>query len=130
MGSVSEPWRVKLYKLNVTGEWDDCGTGFIRVEKEGANKNRLYLALCSSTPSSNDGTDKDNEIKIDINRDHSYQRQGDNIITWTTETAGEGEVSQTDLALSFQENEGCREVWRRISTWLDQPDPTGVLGKR
>ncbi|GMH71587.1 hypothetical protein TrRE_jg5527, partial [Triparma retinervis] len=150
----AEPWRVKLYRLNVTGEWDDLGTGFIRLvirmeadgptaeaSRQGQEIEKMSLVMCpTSSPVADNGVataagadvSNDNEIKIDISREQSYQRQGDNIITWTTEMMGEGEVSQTDLALSFQENEGCREVWRRISSWLErQGQPSnGVLGKR
>lgn len=27
-------WRVKLYKLNFTGQWDDMGTGYVSIIKE------------------------------------------------------------------------------------------------
>lgn len=27
-------WRVKLYKLNLTGHWDDMGTGYVCIIKE------------------------------------------------------------------------------------------------
>jgi hypothetical protein len=37
-----------------------------------------------------------------------YQRQGDNIITWC-------EPMGLDLALSFQENSGCLEIWGQVS---------------
>lgn len=38
-----------------------------------------------------------------------YQKQGENIITWT-EPANHGKEAH-DLALSFQEEQGCREIW-------------------
>jgi len=31
-------WRVKLYKLNNIGQWDDMGTGYVSIMKE-VNKN-------------------------------------------------------------------------------------------
>ncbi|KAG5191710.1 hypothetical protein JKP88DRAFT_352181 [Tribonema minus] len=37
-----------------------------------------------------------------------YRRQGDNIITWC-------EPVGLDLALSFQENQGCMEIWSQIT---------------
>lgn len=27
-------WRVKLYHLNMTGQWDDMGTGHVSIKKE------------------------------------------------------------------------------------------------
>jgi hypothetical protein len=27
-------WRVKLYKLNYTGQWDDMGTGYVSIINE------------------------------------------------------------------------------------------------
>lgn len=27
-------WRVKLYKLNYTGQWDDLGTGYVSIINE------------------------------------------------------------------------------------------------
>jgi hypothetical protein len=64
----------------------------------------------------------------------SYQRQGDNIITWcepyfspATDDSQqqenkplsngrmEEEGNGVDLALSFQDNAGCRDIWNKIS---------------
>jgi len=41
--------------------------------------------------------------------DDIYQRQGENIITWT-EPPADGKDAY-DLALSFQDESGCRETW-------------------
>lgn len=30
----STKWRVKYYKLNNTGEWNDYGTGYVQITKE------------------------------------------------------------------------------------------------
>ena len=38
-----------------------------------------------------------------------YQRQGNTIITWKEPS------NDIDLALSFQEEEGCKEVWNKIN---------------
>ncbi|CAM9219297.1 unnamed protein product [Ascophyllum nodosum] len=49
-----------------------------------------------------------------------YQRQGDNIITWceapplTGSPNGAGSGGGVDLALSFQENTGCLQIWDQI----------------
>jgi protein phosphatase-4 regulatory subunit 3 len=41
-----------------------------------------------------------------------YQRQGDNIITWTEPSEEPG--TSVDLALSFQDNAGCIAIWQQI----------------
>lgn len=229
--SQQEAWRVKLYRLNADGSWDDCGTGRILcVISDGNEKNDKGEA--ASDHDSNDdntgngdgngsgnksnikktnnveginnndanATDNDNgsantsdaqndlgtggkewanleqEIYVSLGEPtlcmhaevpanaqlqnlqlaaltnkapkvllrtrvllrESYQRQGDNIITWcepfflpaTTDGQNEGQNHQpqksnngddddlncgVDLALSFQENAGCREIWNKIS---------------
>ena len=46
----------------------------------------------------------------------AYQRQGDNIITWCEPYLEEGNPAQgVDLALSFQDNAGCLDIWRQIT---------------
>ena len=92
----AEPWRVKLYRLNVTGEWDDLGTGFIRLvirmeadgptaeaSRQGQEIEKMSLVMCpTSSPVADNGVataagadvSNDNEIKIDISREQSYQR--------------------------------------------------------
>lgn len=39
----------------------------------------------------------------------SYLKQGDNIITWTE--PGQHGKEPYDMALSFQDEQGCREIW-------------------
>ncbi|CAG8604714.1 1400_t:CDS:10, partial [Dentiscutata heterogama] len=43
-----------------------------------------------------------------IMKDHDYQKQQDTLVVWT-------EPNGLDLALSFQEAEGCTEIWEFIS---------------
>jgi len=46
----------------------------------------------------------------------AYQRQGDNIITWCEPCREEENPAQgVDLALSFQDNAGCIDIWRQIT---------------
>ena len=35
-------WRVKLYKLNYIGQWDDMGTGYVSIIKE-VNKELNFI---------------------------------------------------------------------------------------
>jgi protein phosphatase-4 regulatory subunit 3 len=46
--------------------------------------------------------------------DDAYQRQGDNIITWCEPGPLPVSGGGVDLALSFQENQGCLEIWGQI----------------
>lgn len=127
--------RVKLYMLE--GEaWDDKGTGYcagvydegsddalIVVRKEdkceslGAVSDELpddadvdelegkrdaavpYMVVVSETLDTDDILLQSKVVKEDV-----YQRQQDTLVVWT-------EPSGLDLALSFQELDGCNEVW-------------------
>lgn len=101
-------WRVKVYRLNEEGQWDDRGTGRARicVEPRGSKSilvEREENAECILIRSLVSSSTK------------SYQKQGDNIITWDSSQLDSGEalldVGKSCLALSFQEREGCDRVW-------------------
>lgn len=47
-------------------------------------------------------------LKTKVVRDDVYQRQQDTLVVWT-------EPDGTDMALSFQEAEGCQEVWEFLT---------------
>lgn len=90
--------RVKVYELR-ENDWYDRGTGFcgppiiqddarIFVESE-EEPGRLLL-------------------EVRIKKNDSYQKQQDTLIVWT-------DPSGVDMALSFQEAEGCGAVWNMIS---------------
>lgn len=179
---LSQPigWRVKLYRLNADGSWDDCGTGRITcscteppiTSSSTANTTTdafvdevlIYHqlgdpTLCvraeiSSTQhqgstSNNNGdgeettTIEDADSKLSISSNFNthpkillktrvllrqvYNRQGDNIITWRepffqgldsnidTDEHRDNTDNGVDLALSFQENTGCLEIWNQIN---------------
>lgn len=81
-------WRVKLYRLNTDGSWDDRGTG------------RIVCQYTNSSSSGNTNTTIQDELgdpTLVLKSEHAtetillrskvllrepYQRQGDNIITW------------------------------------------------
>lgn len=85
-----EGWRVKLYRLNTDGSWDDCGTGRIvclyKTSSTGSStspQEQLYQelgepTLCMQAEASTPRVLLRTKILL---RD-AYQRQGDNIITW------------------------------------------------
>lgn len=89
--------RVKVYELK-ENDWYDRGTGFcagqilddearILVESED-QPNRMLLETI-------------------ISRDDGYQKQQDTLIVWT-------DVNGVDMALSFQEAEGCAAIWEFV----------------
>lgn len=47
-------------------------------------------------------------LETKINKDDGYQKQQDTLIVWTEQTG-------TDMALSFQEAEGCAAIWEFVS---------------
>ncbi|KAL3943121.1 MAG: hypothetical protein SGBAC_002812, partial [Bacillariaceae sp.] len=126
----SEGWRVKLYRLNADGSWDDCGTGRIaclykQQAKETPNASGdawIYQELKEPTlcmqSEANNATASAPRILLRTRillRD-AYQRQGENIITWCEPYLEDGNASQgVDLALSFQDNSGCLDIWRQIT---------------
>mmetsp|Transcript_1993 Transcript_1993/g.4049 ORF Transcript_1993/g.4049 Transcript_1993/m.4049 type:complete len:139 (-) Transcript_1993:208-624(-) len=105
MAAQPEGWRVKLYELNDDGQWDDRGTGSISVQHlEALGAMGVQVAAEESgTPLL--------QSRILEDRD-AYSLQGENIITW--EERRPPPQQSIDLALSFQENEGCLEIWTRI----------------
>lgn len=170
-----EGWRVKLYRLNADGSWDDCGTGRIlclyKPRPNDGTNNGNDNSLTSPNAQSNDNDpNSDSAIYVELgeptlcmhsevsnamnrnnnsiqqqsginnqsnNTNHvnntgssnprillrtrillrdAYQRQGDNIITWCEPYLEEGNPAQgVDLALSFQDNAGCIDIWRQIT---------------
>lgn len=170
--SQPEGWRVKLYRLNGDGSWDDCGTGRILclykptpnhtnqgprqnqptanavnmstgdawayhelgeptlcMHSEAPNNNSPNNGGCGGGGSNNNTTNGHNNkgdghsagqprilLRTRILLRDAYQRQGDNIITWCEPYSEEGANHQgVDLALSFQDNSGCLDIWRQIT---------------
>jgi len=136
----SKGWRAKLYRLITDGSWDDCGTGYVTCaycEETG------HQTLCMRDEGEEgclaagkvDGNLGGNIIRVLLRtrillRD-AYQRQGENIIIWCEPSFGlaspvssasdasideaEQDSGGVDLALSFQENAGCLEIWKQIA---------------
>jgi hypothetical protein len=87
---LSEGWRVKLYRLNSDGSWDDCGTGRIvclyktsNSGSGGSAQDQLYRNLGEPTLfMQSESTPLRVLLRTKILLQDAYQRQGDNIITW------------------------------------------------
>ncbi|RUS19445.1 component of IIS longevity pathway SMK-1-domain-containing protein [Endogone sp. FLAS-F59071] len=93
-----KPRRVKLYQLGEQSNWEDKGTGYCIYTESDTDDAELVVR-----------SEEDSSLllnsKIDKNR--QYQKQQETLIVWTEE-------NNVDLALSFQEPEGCAEIWAHI----------------
>ncbi|KAJ4369537.1 Platinum sensitivity protein [Didymella sp. IMI 355093] len=87
--------RVKVYELK-NNDWFDRGTGFCRGVV--VNQEEAKIVVLSE----DDQTRQLLETRI--SKDDGYQKQQDTLIVWT-------EQNGTDMALSFQEPEGCANIW-------------------
>ncbi|OJJ48256.1 hypothetical protein ASPZODRAFT_62311 [Penicilliopsis zonata CBS 506.65] len=90
----SDRKRVKVYELR-NNDWFDRGTGFCTgqiIEDEP----RIFV----------ESEDEPNRVLLEtkITKDDGYQKQQETLIVWT-------EPNGTDMALSFQEAEGCAVIW-------------------
>ncbi|XP_021822514.1 serine/threonine-protein phosphatase 4 regulatory subunit 3 [Prunus avium] len=92
--------RVKVYRLNEDGKWDDQGTGHVTVDyMERSEELGLFVI---------DEEDNETLLLHRISSDDIYRKQEDTIISWR-----DPEYS-TELALSFQESTGCSYIWDHI----------------
>ena len=47
--SSNQSWKVKVYLLNGTGNWDDCGTGTLEMAKDSQDDEELdYLRVSTN----------------------------------------------------------------------------------
>ncbi|KAF9425823.1 Platinum sensitivity protein [Podila epigama] len=108
--------RVKVYHLRTGNQWIDQGTGHCSYEFN-HEKSEGSLIVHS----------EEDEEKVLLNSlirygEELYQRQHDTLIVWSEE---EG----LDLALSFQEVEGCGEIWDNIQE-IQQQYAEGLFSDR
>ncbi|OAL48481.1 DUF625-domain-containing protein [Pyrenochaeta sp. DS3sAY3a] len=87
--------RVKVYELK-NNDWFDRGTGFCRGVVTSQEEARIVVL-------SEDDQSRQ-LLETRISKDDGYQKQQDTLIVWT-------EQNGTDMALSFQEPEGCASIW-------------------
>ncbi|KAI9723538.1 MAG: Platinum sensitivity protein [Chrysothrix sp. TS-e1954] len=96
--SMSERKRVKVYELR-ENDWYDRGTGFCTAQ---SIQDEARISVES---------EEDAErllLDVHIKREDAYQKQQDTLIVWT-------DPDGVDMALSFQEAEGCGFVWTSIN---------------
>ncbi|PFH49248.1 hypothetical protein AMATHDRAFT_148063 [Amanita thiersii Skay4041] len=97
--SGEELKRVKVYEL-IGSRWVDQGTAFCFGQISEDTNEALLVARAERTYD-------DIILSTAIRADDVYQRQQDTLIVWT-------ELDGVDYALSFQDPEGCAEVWNFI----------------
>ncbi|PYH41740.1 SMEK family protein [Aspergillus saccharolyticus JOP 1030-1] len=90
----SDRKRVKVYELR-DNDWFDRGTGFCTGQILD-DEPRIFV----------ESEDEPNRVLLEtkISKDDGYQKQQETLIVWT-------EPNGTDMALSFQEAEGCAVIW-------------------
>lgn len=90
MTTAEDPrgWRVKLYHLNESGEWDDQGTGYIRCKYDEVGgvssqlNNHLLIVFCPQQSASTSiyvvDEDENNQplLVTNVVEEDIYQRQG------------------------------------------------------
>ncbi|XP_038720091.1 serine/threonine-protein phosphatase 4 regulatory subunit 3A-like isoform X2 [Tripterygium wilfordii] len=94
--------RVKVYRLNDDGKWDDQGTGHVTIDYLERSEELGLLVI--------DEVDNETLLMHRISPHDIYRKQEDTIISWR-----DPEFS-TELALSFQETAGCSYIWDHISS--------------
>ncbi|ROT39412.1 DUF625-domain-containing protein [Sodiomyces alkalinus F11] len=97
--------RVKVYELR-NNDWFDRGTGFctagfMQLDDGQTRDPRVYV----------ESEDQPDRLLLEtkICREDGFQKQQETLIVWTEPSSG------TDMALSFQEAEGCHMIWKFIS---------------
>ena len=103
---TTNKWRVKLYRLNKIGQWDDCGIGFVfcitNKDETGKVINKLIMI--------NELTEEE-MLNIDLDKNTSdFHNQRGTIMTWKT---GD-DKGDDNIAISFQEKEGVKEIMKNI----------------
>ncbi|KAE8349146.1 DUF625-domain-containing protein [Aspergillus coremiiformis] len=94
----SDRKRVKVYELR-DNDWFDRGTGFCTGQILD-DEPRIFV----------ESEDEPDRVLLEtkISKDDGYQKQQETLIVWT-------EPNGTDMALSFQEAEGCAVIWNFVN---------------
>ncbi|KAG2416154.1 hypothetical protein HFD88_007347 [Aspergillus terreus] len=95
----SDRKRVKVYELR-DNDWFDRGTGFCTGSIL-HDEPRIFV----------ESEDEPDRVLLEtkISKDDGYQKQQETLIVWT-------EPNGTDMALSFQEAEGCAVIWNFVNS--------------
>jgi len=97
--------RVKVYKM-LEGVWDDQGTGYVEFSM------LEPYEIPGIIVKSEDDSIKNFLLKTKVSKDDIYVRQQDTLVVWNEPNGNDPDG--TDLAISFQEPEGCQEFWDEL----------------
>ncbi|KAJ3355374.1 Platinum sensitivity protein [Allomyces javanicus] len=100
--------RVKVYLLEDDDRWVDKGTGQLSLS-EHPTLQTTFLRVVSEIPP------QEVLLECQIRPEIQYSRQEGTLIVWT-----ELEPSNEDWAVSFQEAEGCDDIWNQIQALTRQ----------
>ena len=103
---VQDRKRVKVYELK-NNDWYDRGTGFCQGHLV-SNPSTLNEAPDARILVHSEEDPNRQLLETHITKDDGYQKQQDTLIVWT-------ESNGIDMALSFQEAEGCATIWDFVS---------------
>ncbi|KAM3447335.1 hypothetical protein MY3296_008805 [Beauveria thailandica] len=96
--------RVKVYELR-NNDWFDRGTGFCTASyttTEGGRKDPRVIVESEDQP-------ERLLLETKIQKEDGFQKQQETLIVWQEPGSG------VDMALSFQEAEGCAIIWRFVN---------------
>ncbi|KAJ4006724.1 Platinum sensitivity protein [Fusarium irregulare] len=96
--------RVKVYELR-NNDWFDRGTGFCSASYETLEDGRKEPRVIVESEDHPDRL----LLETKIQKEDGFQKQQDTLIVWQEPSSG------VDMALSFQEAEGCALIWRFVS---------------
>nr|XP_019048585.1 hypothetical protein I302_02357 [Kwoniella bestiolae CBS 10118]OCF27515.1 hypothetical protein I302_02357 [Kwoniella bestiolae CBS 10118] len=106
--------RVKVYELQDTS-WHDRGTGFCKGIYDDTQD--IALIIVEKEDFSSDGGKVEASggflkeellLSARVEKEDIYGKQQDTLIVWTEPATG------LDMALSFQDPEGCEDIWQFI----------------
>lgn len=104
--SMQERKRVKVYELK-NNDWYDRGTGFCSGQLVNSPQSTAENADARILVVSEEDVNR-TLLETRITKDDGYQKQQETLIVWT-------ESNGVDMALSFQEAEGCGAIWEFVS---------------
>ncbi|KAI0909708.1 component of IIS longevity pathway SMK-1-domain-containing protein [Ustulina deusta] len=106
--------RVKVYELR-NNDWFDRGTGFctatFNTSEDGHQRDAQVIVESEDHP-------ERTLLKTRICKEDGFHKQQETLIVWTEPTNG------VDMALSFQEAEGCAMIWKFINSIQQQYNPS------
>ena len=107
-------WRVKLYRLNENGQWEDNGIGYVfgALDKQKPSEQKENVEQFKKLIMINEETSQ-LMFSVELKKNSvDFHNQRGIIITWK-----EGaDLSEDNIAISFQEKEGAIEIWNNILT--------------